>query len=274
MRDPILRSFHFFVLLLMASFAVTLIGAANSFAYDDSGKKLKIIFVTSAGPGNPFYGPIIKGFDQAGKDLSVDAVFRGDQKTTGIGDAPEMKRMLENAIALKPDGLVIADFFPDALNDTIRTAVKSGIPVVLSNGGFGQAPNTGALAFVGTDERQLELIAGQLLRKAGAKKALIFVPPPGIPVADLRLQGFSEGILPSEMVKVEAPAETFGDATKLVNTMFVAIQKDPTIDAVFSIGSCCGPAMVTVREQLGDRARHMHFGTIDWRGRGSRATRP
>jgi hypothetical protein len=35
--------------------------------------------------------------------------------------------------------------------------------------------------------------------------------------------------------------------------MLVAIQKDPTIDAVFSIGSCCGPGMVAVREQLGDR---------------------
>jgi simple sugar transport system substrate-binding protein len=253
-------------LLLLASCATVLISAANSFAYDDGAKKPKIVFVTSAGPGNPFYGPIIKGFDQAGKDLSVDAVFRGDQKTTGIGDVPEMKRRLEDAVALKPDGLVIANFFPEALNDTIRTAIKSGIPVVLSNGGFGEASNIGALAFVGTDERQLGLLGGQLLHKAGAKKALIFVPPPGIPIVDMRLQGFSAGILPSEMVKVEAPVETFGDATKLVNTVLVAIQKDPTIDAVFSIGSCCGPAMVTVREQLGDRARAMHFGTIDLGG--------
>jgi simple sugar transport system substrate-binding protein len=268
MRNPSAKTrfFRGVALLLLASSATALIGAANSFAYDDGGKKPKIVFVTSAGPGNPFYGPIIKGFDQAGKDLGVDAVFRGDQKTTGLGAAPEMKRRLEDVIAAKPDGLVIANFFPDVLNDTIRTAVKSGIPVVLSNGGFGEVLNTGALAFVGTDERQLGLIGGQLLRKAGAKKALILVPPPGIPVADLRLQGFSAGILPSEMVKVEVPADTFSNATKLVNTMLVAIQKDPNIDAMFSIGSCCGPAMVTVREQLGDRARGMHFGTIDLGG--------
>jgi len=268
MRNPNakMRFFRGVALLLLASSAAALIGAANSFAYDDGGKKLKIVFVSSTGPGNPFYGPIIKGFDQAGKDLGVDAVFRGDQKTSGLGAAPEMKRRLEDVIAAKPDGLVIANFFPDVLNDTIRTAVKSGIPVVLSNGGFDEASNTGALAFVGTDERQLGLIGGQLLRKAGAKKALIFVPPPGVPVADLRLQGFSAGIMPSEMVKVEVPADTFRSATKLVNTMLVALQKDPNIDAVFSIGSCCGPAMVTVREQLGDRARGMHFGTIDLGG--------
>ena len=268
MRNPSTKT-HFFrgvALLLLASSATVLIGAANSFAYDDGGKKPKIVFVTGANPGNPFYGPIIKGFDQAGKDLSVDTVFRGDQKTAGIGSAPEMKRMLENAITLQPDGLVIADFFPDALNDTIRTAVKSGIPVVLSNGGFGEASNTGAIAFVGSDDRQLGLVAGQLLHKAGAKKALIVVTPPGIPIVDLRLQGFSAGVLPSEMVKVEAPAETLEDATKLVNIMLVAIQKDPTIDAVFSIGSPIGAAMVTVREQLGDRADGMHFATIDLDG--------
>jgi hypothetical protein len=47
---------HFFcgvALLLLALFAAALIGAANSFAYDDGGKKLKIVFVTSASPGNP-----------------------------------------------------------------------------------------------------------------------------------------------------------------------------------------------------------------------------
>ena len=58
--------------------------------------------------------------------------------------------------------------------------------------------------------------------------------------------------------------ETFGDATKVVKTMLVAIQKDPTIDAVFSIGSCCGPGMVAVREQLGDASVcGTLFGTID-----------
>ena len=96
MRNPSAKT-RFFCgvgLLLLASFATGLIGAANSFAYDDGGKKPKIVFVTSAGPGNPFYGPIIKGFEQAGKDLGVDVIFRRDQKTTLLGDAPEAKRMI------------------------------------------------------------------------------------------------------------------------------------------------------------------------------------
>ena len=50
MRNPSAKT-RFFCgvgLLLLASFATGLIGAANSFAYDDGGKKPKIVFVTSA----------------------------------------------------------------------------------------------------------------------------------------------------------------------------------------------------------------------------------
>jgi simple sugar transport system substrate-binding protein len=232
----------------------------------EDNKKLRFIFVTSAGPGNPFYGPIIKGFEQAGKDLNVDVVFRGNQQTNLLTTAADVKLMLENAIATKPDGLIVSNTYPESLNETIKGAVQSGIPVILSNGGFGEAEHTGALAFVGSNEHDLGLIGGQRLRAAGSKNALIVATPPGIPLVDLRVKGFEEGIAPSKMTKVEVPIETLGDATRLVNTMLAAIEKDPTIDAVFSIGSCCGPAMVTVREQLGERADKMHFGTIDLGG--------
>jgi simple sugar transport system substrate-binding protein len=232
----------------------------------DADRKLRIVFVTSAGPGNPFYGPIIKGFDIAGKQLGVETVFRGDQQTNLLAAAPAVKRMLEDAIATKPDGMVISDTYPEALNDTIKEAVAAGIPVVLSNGGYGEAKNTGALAFVGTDERQLGRIGGERLRDAGAKNILVVTVPPGIPLVDLRIEGVTAGAAPAKITKVQVPIETLGDATKLVNTMFAAIQKDPTIDGVFSIGSCCGPAMVSLKDQLGERANGMHFGTIDLGG--------
>jgi DNA-binding LacI/PurR family transcriptional regulator len=48
MRDP---SSCGVALLLLSSTGAALIGPGNSFAYDDGGKKLKVIFVTSAGPG-------------------------------------------------------------------------------------------------------------------------------------------------------------------------------------------------------------------------------
>jgi ABC-type sugar transport system substrate-binding protein len=77
--------------------------------------------------------PMIKGFQDAGQQLGIDVTFRGNQETNDFAAAPVVKRMLENAIATKPDGIVISDQYPDVPNDTIKEAVAAGIPVVLTN---------------------------------------------------------------------------------------------------------------------------------------------
>jgi simple sugar transport system substrate-binding protein len=247
---------------VMALAATAFVASAMTANAEDK-KKLRLVFVTSGGPGNPFYGPIIKGFEQAGKDLDVEVVFRGDQQTSIISDAPTMLNRLENAVSTKPDGLIISNTYPASLNPTIKAAVTAGIPVVLTNAGFGEAANVGALAFVGTNEKQLGQMGGQMLKGFGSKNALVLTTPPGIPLIDDRVAGFKEGIAPSKATIVEVPLEALGDPTRQVNTMLAALQKDPTIDSVFSIGSCCGPAMVTAREELGARANSMHWVTID-----------
>jgi simple sugar transport system substrate-binding protein len=225
--------------------------------------KLKIVFVSPLGPGNQFMLPMIKGFEEAGAQLGVDVTFRGNQETNDFAAAPVVKRLLENAIATKPDGIVVSNQYPDVLNETIKQAVAEGIPVVLTNGGYGEEGNVGALAFVGTAERDLGQIGAKKLCEAGAKNVLVPTLPPGIPLVDLRMEGIAAGIAPCKTTILEMPQETLFDATKLVNTMLAALQKDPTIDGVFSLGSCCGPAMVALVEQLGDKAKSMHFGTID-----------
>jgi len=235
--------------------------ATNAFA--DDAKKPRIVFVSPLGPAQPFYLPILKGFDLAGKQFNIETVFRGNQQSSLFSEAPVVKRLLEDAIASKPDGLVVSDIYPDVLNDTIAAAVKSGIPVVLTNNGFGQADNVGALTFVGTDEHQLGEIGATRLRELGAKNVLVITVPPGIPFVDARMDGIAKGIAPSKTTIVQMPLEALSNQTKVVNTMVAAIQKDPSIDAIFSLGSCCGPAMVAARGQLGDKAKSMHFATID-----------
>jgi simple sugar transport system substrate-binding protein len=232
-------------------------------AVADDAKKFKIIFVSPLGPGNQFMLPMIKGFQDAGRQLGLDVTFRGNQETNDFAAAPVVKRLLEDAIATKPDAMVVSDQFPDVLNGDIKQAVSDGIPVVLTNGGYGEEGNVGALAFVGTAERDLGQIGAQKLCGLGAKNVLVVTLPPGIPLVDLRMEGIAKGIAPCKTTIIQVPQETLFDATKLVNTMLVAIQKDPTIDGVFSLGSCCGPAMVALVDQLGDRAKSMHFGTID-----------
>jgi simple sugar transport system substrate-binding protein len=227
-------------------------------------KKLRIIFVSSLGPAQPFYLPILKGFDLAGKQLDIETVFRGNQDSSLFSDPAAEKRLLQAAIATKPDGLIVSDTFPDVLAEDIKGAVAAGIPVVLTNTGFGHQKEVGALAFVGTDEHALGEIGASKLVAAGAKNVLVVTTPPGaVPFVDERMDGIAKGIGSQKTTIVAMPLEQLVDQTKVVNTMVASVQKDPTIDAIFSLGSCCGPAMVAAREQLGDKADSMHFGTID-----------
>jgi simple sugar transport system substrate-binding protein len=232
-------------------------------AVADEAAKPKIIYVNPLSPGNPFAVPMLKGFELAGSQLGANVVYRGNQDPNIWAAAGDMKRMLENAIASKPDGLIVADTYPEVLNDTIKAAVDSGIPVVLSNTGLNQGRIVGALGYVGTDETQLGEVGAARLRDLGAKNILVVSIPPGVPLVDARIAGIKKGVAPAKATIVELPIEALSDSTRLVNTMLAAVQKDPTIDGIFSIGSCCGPAMVAVREQLGDRAKGMRFGTID-----------
>jgi simple sugar transport system substrate-binding protein len=227
-------------------------------------KRLRIIFVSSLGPAQPFYLPILKGFDLAGKQLDIETVFRGNQDSSLFSDPAAEKRLLQAAIATKPDGLIVSDTFPDVLAEDIKGAVAAGIPVVLTNTGFGHQKEVGALAFVGTDEHALGEIGASKLVAAGAKNVLVVTTPPGaVPFVDERMDGIAKGIGSQKTTIVAMPLEQLVDQTKVVNTMVASVQKDPTIDAIFSLGSCCGPAMVAAREQLGDKADSMHFGTID-----------
>jgi simple sugar transport system substrate-binding protein len=227
---------------------------------EESEKPLIIMLGNSA--SEAFWQPVIKGFEQAGEDLGFEARFRAPGPK-GYASAYEYTLAVENAIASKPDALIIADTRPEAMNDTIKSAVDMGIPVILSNSGFGQQKIVGALAFIGMDEWLNGRVGGEQLKKTGAKHALIATTAPGIPDIDNRVAGFIEGFEPGKTTLVEVPEPVLFDTPKLVNAMMATLEKDETIDSIFSTGGCCAPAMLIARERLGERGKSMHFGTID-----------
>ena len=93
-------------------------------------------------PGDPFYNVIKNGARQAKEDLGVDVEY----KETSQYDFQEQKRLIEAAIARKPDGLVVSDESPDVLDPVIADAVDAGIPVVIANAmGPDTLETTGAL---------------------------------------------------------------------------------------------------------------------------------
>lgn len=222
------------------------------------GGGLKFIYVSTDPATDPTGAIVSNGMKAAGSELGVDAEYRSTKTLTA--SPTEFKRLLENAIAADPDGLIVSDTEPKALNATIKSATDQGIPVVLSSTGAGEAEAVGALTYVGNDETASGQVGGELLGEEGASHALLVTIPPGIPIVDQRDSGFEEGF-PGDTTKLAI--KEFDDITGTTNTILATLQKDTSIDAVFTIGSALSPAELAAEKQLGDRAGEIKWATID-----------
>ena len=121
----------------------------------------------------------------------------------------------------------------------------------------------GALAFVGDDPANQGAIGAAEFNAIGAKHALIITTPIGaIPFVDARTNGFRKAFS-GQSTLAEIPLSDASDSNRVKTITETQLQKDPTIDAVFSIGSAFIAAMNQVRTDFGDRGKSMHWGTID-----------
>ncbi|MBB3545407.1 sugar ABC transporter substrate-binding protein [Rhizobium sp. BK399] len=220
-----------------------------------------IIMVTHSPPSDTYWVSVIKGLEQAGKDLDLSVQYRGVENN--LNDPNQQRRNLEAAIAAKPDGIIVSDPTPSSLNATIKKASDAGIPVILVNQGGDQVANVGALAFVGDDPGTQGQMGAAQFNSFGSRKALIITAPPGaLPFLDARTNGFKKAFKGTSTL-AEIPLSDFNNANRIKSITESELQKDGSIDAVFSIGGCCITAMMQVRSDLGERARDIHWGTID-----------
>ena len=170
--------------------------------------------------------------------------------------------MLDSAIAEKPDGLIVTDPTSDGLNAVIKKATDAGIPLVITNSGETEVGATGAITFVGNDERQTGVVGAQRLMDLGAKDALVVTLTPGIPLVDARNNGFTDTFKGKVKLAAVPPAD-LSDTTQIKGVIEAALIKDPQIDAVFAIGSTVIDPMLAARTDIGDRAKSIHWSSID-----------
>ncbi|KMW58679.1 Inositol transport system sugar-binding protein [Candidatus Rhodobacter oscarellae] len=222
---------------------------------------LTFMMVTHSPSSDPYWTSVVSGLEQAGEDLGVNVIYRGTDKN--LNDPNQQQRNIEAAIASSPDGLIISNPSPDSLNDSILKATDAGIPVILVNQGGDQVEAVNALTFVGDDPTIQGQIGAAQYNAMGAKKALVITTPIGaIPFVDARTNGFSDTFNGGTTL-AEIPVSNLNDANRIKTITMTELTKDPEIDAVFSIGSCCISAMLEARNDLGDRGEAMQWGTID-----------
>jgi simple sugar transport system substrate-binding protein len=128
---------------------------------------VRIAVVTHGQASSPFWAIVRNGVEAAGRQVDVLISYRAPE----IYSVSRMRALIDQAVASRPDGLVVSIPEPK-LGPAIRRAVKAGIPVVSINSGADEAKQLGVLAHVGQPEEQAGYESGRRFARAGARRVL------------------------------------------------------------------------------------------------------
>jgi simple sugar transport system substrate-binding protein len=149
----------------------------------------KLAMVTHGQVGDPFWLVVRNGAEAGAKETNCDLEYRSPEHF----DLAEMSRFIDEAVASKPDGLIVS--IPDVaiVGPSIRRAVAAGIPVISINTGLNVSKGLGCLMHIGQEDELAGRKAGEQMKATGVKNALILNQEVGNSGLDQRIKGFKAG---------------------------------------------------------------------------------
>lgn len=224
-------------MLAAAAGALALVAVSAAEAAD----KARVVFVTHGQAADQYWSVVKKGVDEAAAETGVTAEYLAPETF----DMPAMVRLLDAAIASKPDGLVVSIPDPDALSEPVKTAVASGIPViVIDAGGSELTKELGGLLFMGQSEYEAGVAAGERVKKLGLTKAVCVNHEVGNASLDERCQGFEDGL------GQEVPVlQGVMDPTEMKGRILAHLNANPETEFLLTVGSAgADPALAAIEE--------------------------
>lgn len=183
-----------------------------------------------------------------------------DYRNPPTGDLADMARIVEQAAATNPDGIIvtIADF--NVLKGPIMDAVDRGIPVITINSGtVEQSAELGALMHVGQPEYDAGFGAGKRAAAAGAKSFVCVNHYITNPASVERCRGFADALgveLGSQMI------DSGMDPSEVKNKVAAYLNTNKDVDAILTLGpNSAHPTLAAVRDA--GLAGQIMFGTFD-----------
>ena len=192
---------------------------------------MRLWVVTHGQASSAFWTIVRNGIEAARRQMAVDVTYRSPD----VYDVGAMSDLIDQAVASKPDGLVVSIPSPD-LEGPIRAAVEAGIPVVSINSGSEIARRAGTLAHVGQPEEQAGFKAGRRLVAAGAHHAVCVNHEVGNEALDRRCAGFERALRAaggsSRVISIDTNQDLDGAREKIRQAA-----SRPGIDAVLTLNS-------------------------------------
>lgn len=160
-------------------------GAAQGMGHE------KYILVSHAPDSDSWWNTIKNGLALAGKQMGVEVEYRNPP----TGDLADMARIIEQAAASGPNGIITTLADPNILAGPIRAAVDSGVDVIIMNSGTPEmARKVGALMYVGQPEYDAGYAAGLRAKSDGVGSFLCVNHYATQPSSTERCQGFADGL--------------------------------------------------------------------------------
>ncbi len=234
--------------------AATLAGATGAQAEGE-----RYVLVSHAPDSDSWWNTIKNGIALAGDQMGVEVEYRNPP----TGDLADMARIIEQATANAPDGIIttLADY--DVLSGPLRNAVASGIDVIIINSGTPeQAREIGALMYVGQPEYDAGFAAGQRAADDGVTSFLCVNHYIAQPASTERCQGFADGLgidLGNQMI------DSGQDPSEIQNRVMAYLNANPDTDAVLTLGPTSADPTILALEQMG-LSGDIYFGTFDLGG--------
>jgi simple sugar transport system substrate-binding protein len=226
--------------IILTFFAIVFV-ASTAFAE-------RYVMVTHGEGNDPFWPVVQKGGEDAARAIGADFEYIYNPSA----DMADMASSIQAAAATSPDGMVISLPDPDSLGAAIKAAVAAGVPVITMNSGLESSASLGALMHVGQPEYLAGQSAGARAKAEGATKALCMIQEAYNTALVDRCEGYGESV-PMEFT------DTTSDPATIQTRATAALQANPDVDAILSVGPHVCDAVSKALDDLGMTVHHSCF---------------
>ena len=216
----------------------------------------RYVLVSHAPDSDTWWNTIKNALALAGEQMDVEVEYRNPP----TGDIADMARIIEQAAASAPNGIIttLADY--DVLKGPIMAAVDSGVDVIIMNTGTAeQAREVGALMYVGQPEYDAGYAAGLRAKGDGVTSFLCVNHSIQQPTLADRCQGFADGL---GIELGNAMLDSGADPAEIKNKVQAFLSANPDTDAILTLGPVSADPTILALEENG-MAGDIYFGTFD-----------
>jgi len=211
-----------------------------SIGFIASAKTFNYYIVSHGGPGDPFWGVVMKGMEDStnfinkATDDTIKSTYSGPAKYS----VEQLVDMINSAVAARPDGIAVTITDANAVEEPLRRAIEMGIPVIAIN-----VPDHRPVGesipyhfYIGADEYLAgEKAARRILEVKKPERAIVTIHEIGHKGLELRAEGFID-----VMTEAGVPAEklaTLLDPTQAIEILKGYFSRHPETDTIFTVGS-------------------------------------